>query len=177
MMVHTLVAALVTIGAVSATPVSVETGGAKWESNYTKALAETRKNDRPLLVVLDKPGEPKEALKEEQLNVKGEQGELLESYELCHIDASTKHGKKVASAFHATEFPFTAIIDKNGEFILTKKTGQLSGKQWEQTLAKFQKGKKSAQSYSSFYRGGVDTGISVGNTGCKACQLRAMQQN
>ncbi len=175
-MVHTLIAVLVTFGAVQASPVSMETGGAKWQSNYTKALAATRKNERPLLVVLDKPNQPKQALKEEQLDVKGEQGELLESYQLCHIDASTKHGKKVASAFHATEFPFTAIIDKKGEFVLTKKTGQLTGKQWEKTLTKFQDGKQEPQTYSSFYRGDVDTGISVGNTGCKACQQRAMQQ-
>ena len=176
-MVHTLVAVFVACGAVSAAPISVESGGAKWQSNYTAALAETRKNDRPLLVVLDKPGQAKEAVQEEQLEVKGEQGELLESYELCHVDASTKHGKKVADAFHATEFPFTAIIDKKGEYVLTKKIGQLTRTLRKNTLAKCQNGRQAPKTYSSMFRGGVDTGISTGNTGCKACQLRAMQQN
>ena len=175
-MVSTLAAFVVTLGAVSASPVSVETDGAQWQTNYTKALAATRKNDRPLLVVVDKPDEPKQALKAEQLDVAGKQGDLLESYELCHVDADTKHGKKVADAFKAKEFPFTAIIDKNGEFVLAKKTGQLSSNEWKSTLVKYQKGVKVTKTYSTFYRGSMDTSISVGNTGCKECQLRAMMR-
>ena len=178
-MISSLAAVLITCGAIGASTVSVETDGAQWQSDYTKALQATRKDDRPLLVVLDNPSEPKEALKTEQLEIKGEQGELLESYQLCHVDVSTKYGKKVADAFHAEKFPFTAIIDKKGEYILVKKTGQITGDEWENTLEKYQEGAKPApaQAYTTFYRGEVDTSISLGNTGCKSCQLRALQGN
>lgn len=182
-MVSSLVAVLVTVGAISADNVSVKKDGAKWESNYTKALQATRKDDRPLLVVLDNPNKAKEAIDADQLELEGKQGELLESYQLCHVDVTTKYGKKVADAFHAEQFPFISIIDKKGEFILVKKTGQIEGKEWESTLKKYKEGEQPAKVYTSNYRGEVetsyhgevDTSISFGNSGCKACQLRAMQ--
>ena len=72
------------------------------------------------------PGDPQEAVETEQLDTNGDQGELLGNYQLCHVDTSTEYGKKVAEAFRAKEFPFTAIIDKTGSIVLTKKEGQLS---------------------------------------------------
>ena len=174
-MVSSLVAVLVTFGAISANNVSVETGGAKWQSNYMKALQATRKDDRPLLVVLDNPNKAKEAIDAEQLELEGKQGELLGSYQLCHVDVTTKYGKKVADAFHAEKFPFTAIIDKKGEYILLKKTGKLEGQEWNETLSKYKKGEEPAVEYTSNFRGGVDTSISIGDGGCKACQMRALR--
>ena len=174
-MVNTLVVVLL-LGALSAQPVSMETGGVKWQSNYTKALRASRENARPLLVVLDIPGKPKESLTAEHLDIDGEQGDLLESYQLCHVDVSTNYGKKVATAFQAKEFPFTAIIDKNGEYVLVKKAGQISEVEWEATLAKYQQGVKPLKTYSTFYRGDVNAAISATNTDCTECQLRAMRE-
>lgn len=174
-MVSSLVAVLVTFGAISATNVSVEKDGAKWESNYMKALQATRNDERPLLVVLDNPNKAKEAIDADQLELEGKQGELLGSYQLCHVDVTTKYGKKVADAFHAEKFPFTAIIDKKGEFILHKKAGKLEGEEWNETLTKFKQGEEPVRKvYTTNYRGELDTSVSVGNGGCKACQ-RALQ--
>ena len=169
-MVSLLTAALITVSTFAASAVSTGIDASGWQTNYGKALAATREDNRPLLVVLDVPGDPEEAAEETQLELDGEQGELLESYQLCHVDVSTKYGKKVAEAFRAKEFPFTAIIDKTGSVVLMKQEGQISQDKWEQTLAKYQSGEQK-QSYTAFYRGNEMTTVST--SGCKSCQLRA----
>ncbi|MEM9660163.1 MAG: hypothetical protein AAF961_17500, partial [Planctomycetota bacterium] len=97
----------------------------QWESDYGKALAATRKVNRPLLVVIDKPSDEKARLGDKLLNVEGEYGKLLKSYELCHVDAATEYGRKVAQSFGAKSFPHTSIIDKTGAVVLFKKAGVL----------------------------------------------------
>lgn len=180
-MVSSLAAALVAVSTLAASAaISSGPGAPQWESDYGKALAASRQEDRPLLVVLDVPGRPESALEAAQLETTGEQGKLLGAYELCHVDASTKHGKKVAEAFKATEFPFTAIIDRTGSWVLTKKTGPISTAEWLDTLAKYKTGEQveTKTVSTSFYRGegATDTSISSPTGGCKACQLRLQQQ-
>ena len=82
---------------------------------------------RPLLVVLDVPSDPKSAAEPKQLAEEGDYADVLQSYQLCRVDVSSQYGKKVAKAFGANEFPFRAIIDKTGKVILCKKLGKLSG--------------------------------------------------
>ena len=175
-MISSLMMVLVATGSIAASSFSSGSSATEWQSDYSKALEATRKDDRPLLVVLDVPGDPEEALESEQLDTKGDQGELLCSYRLCHVDVSTKYGKKVADAFRAKEFPFTAIIDKTGSVVLAKKKGQITDDEWEETLAKYQEGEQSTgTSSTSFYRGDIDSAKTVSPTGCKSCQLRALQ--
>jgi hypothetical protein len=170
-MVSILTAALMALGTLTASAISTGSDTAEWQADYTKALAATRQDDRPLLVVLDVPSDPKAAAEAEQLEIEGEQGKLLESYQLCHVDASTKYGKIVADAFRAKKFPFTAIIDKTGSIVLLKKAGQVSNDEWQETLAKYQKGEKSSATYStSFYRG---SSTAITPSGCTSCQLKA----
>ena len=158
---------IATVLAVSS--IAAATDSAQWHADYGKALAATRNDERPLLIVLDVPSDPKSAVETSQLEAKGDQSELLGAYQRCHIDASTAYGKKVAEVFGAEKFPFTAIIDKTGSVIICKKLGRLSNEEWEATLSKYQKGARRTE-YTSFFRGEATT--SVSNPGyCPSCQL------
>ena len=171
-MVSFFAAVVVAVSAVASGAHTVQ-----WQADYGKALAATRQDDRPLLVVLDIPGDPKTAVETEHLEIEGKQGKLLGAYQLCHVDVSTKYGKKVAEAFRAKQFPFTAIIDKTGSVVLAKKSGQVSSDQWQETLAKYQKGEQTTKTRStSFYRGGSANSSVVSPSDCKPCQLRAARQ-
>ncbi len=171
-MVSSFAAVVVAVSAVSSGAHTVQ-----WQADYGKALAATRQDDRPLLVVLDIPGDPKAAVETEHFEIEGKQGKLLGAYQLCHVDVSTKYGKKVAEAFRAKQFPFTAIIDKTGSIVLVKKAGQISSDQWQETLAKYQKGEQTTKTHStSFYRGGSATSKVESPSGCKSCQLKAAKQ-
>lgn len=170
-MVHYLAVATIAASTFAVTPAKVE-----WQADYGKALAATRSDQRPLLIVLDNPSEPKAAVQEELLAADGAHADLLKSYELCHVDVSTEYGKKVAAAFGATEFPHTAIIDKNGATVLFKKPGQISGDEWKTTLAKFEKGVQPV-AHNTYFRGNSVLGAqSTGSypAGCTACQKKAM---
>ena len=166
-MISSLVALVVAVSAVSSGPQA-----GQWQTDYGKALAATRKDDRPLLVVLDIPSDPEAAVEAEQFELEGEQGKLLETYQLCHVDVSTKYGKKVAEAFRAKEFPFTAIIDKTGSVVLVKREGQIPDEEWQETLAKYQDGEQT-KAYTTFYRGSTEISTAISTSGCKSCQLRA----
>ena len=175
--------------------VAANTDSMQWEADYGKALAATRSDDRPLLVVLDVPAGPNTAAKTEQLDTQGEQSKLLGSYQLCHIDASTKYGQKVAEVFKAEKFPFAAVIDKTGSVVLTKQTGPLSDQQWQNMLTTYQSGERSTAtshttSHTTAYRGEIyssensSTGIFGGESSgstitspsyCPSCQLKAQQ--
>ena len=180
-MVHSLILTLVALSAAVAAPKS-----ATWQADYGKALAATRADDRPLLVVLDVPSDPKTAVEGKQLKTDGKQADLLASYQLCHVDASTEYGKRVARAFKAQKFPLTTIIDKTGSIVLLKKQGQLSDEEWNETLQVYKKGDRSlAKFYSSAYRGNMTSsgsafspskGASLVNPSyCPSCQRNAQQ--
>ncbi|MCH2594544.1 MAG: hypothetical protein MKZ95_01830 [Pirellulales bacterium] len=60
--------------------IATDSNPVRWEADYGKALAATRSNDRPLLVVLDIPADTDSSFSSEQLNTKGKQAKLLSSY-------------------------------------------------------------------------------------------------
>ncbi len=163
----------------------------EWQADYGKALAATRADSRPLLVVLEVPSDPKTTVEGEQLKTDGEQAKLLASYQLCRVDASTEYGQKVAKAFKAKQFPFTAIIDKTGSIVLHKQQGQLTDAEWSKTLSAYKSGERAAYQYTSAYRGQVigdhviDNGSTFGYPAanssiispsyCPSCQRNAQQ--
>jgi hypothetical protein len=171
-MVHYLAAALVAASFATSTPASLD-----WQADYGKALAATRSDQRPLLVVLDIPSNPQQSLSTELLATEGDQAKVLGAYELCHVDASTEYGQKVAEAFGATQFPHTAIIDRKGEVVLFKKAGQVQESEWNTTLVKYQTGERPVVQ-TAFYRGGSIMPTSYPTTSnisnCPACQRAAM---
>jgi len=159
-MIHLLSFATVILSSIVST-----SSTSQWQANYGKALAATRMDNRPLLIVLDVPSDPNLAVESKQLETTGEQSELLSAYQRCRIDVSTEYGKKVAKVFGAEKFPFTVIIDKTGSVVLCKKTGQLTEEQWRLTLETYQKGERQAPTiHTAFYRGAGtmfdDNGIS-----------------
>ena len=138
---NVLATATMVIGLVAAAPKAPQ-----WEASYGKALEETRAGQDPLLVVLDKPGS-KEAVEPALLSedkVSGETTKLLKPYRLCHVDASTEYGQKVAQAFHAKEFPHVAIIDKTGSVVIFKKSGQIKQDEWKKILTSYKSGDRTA---------------------------------
>lgn len=161
------------VATIAASTLAVTSAKVQWQADYGKALAATRNDQRPLLVVLDNPADEKAAFDGKLLAAEGEQAELLKSYRLCRVDVSTEYGKKVAQAFGATQFPHTAIIDKTGSTVLFKKPGQIAGDEWQATLAKYEKG---IQPQTVFFRGntilGAQTTQDISN--CPSCQRKAM---
>jgi len=145
---------LLSVSAIILSSIASASSSNSWQADYGKALAATRTDNRPLLIVLDVPSDPELAVESKQLETTGAQSELLGAYQRCRIDVSTEYGKKIAKIFGAEEFPFTVIIDKTGSAVLCKKTGQLTEEQWRATLETYQKGEKKAPTiHTAFYRG------------------------
>jgi hypothetical protein len=170
-MVHYLAVAALAASTFAVTPAKV-----KWQADYGKALAATRSDQRPLLVILDNPADPEAAFEPKLLAAEGEHGQVLKSYRLCRVDVSTEYGKKVADAFGAKEFPQTTIIDKTGSTVLFKKLGQMAGEEWQTTLARFEKGEQ-MKVKTVGYRGTILNAQSRTVTNpsfCPSCQRRAM---
>ncbi|MGI9457685.1 MAG: hypothetical protein ACR2NU_14060 [Aeoliella sp.] len=135
-MIHCFTLLAATIGVTAAAPPAPQ-----WHSDYGKALTQTRADDRPLLMVIDNPAKDAERLPSELLKSE-EAVTALMRYDLCHVDATTKYGKKVAEAFKTEQFPYVAFVDKSGSVILHSHSGELTGDEWNDLLVKYQKGEK-----------------------------------
>ncbi len=132
-----------TSGMLSATPEKLD-----WNTDYGKALEATRANSKPLLIVLDKPGEEKSRIRPVRFQPDPTARELLKPYELCHVDVTTSYGQKVAKAFKAEQFPFTAIIDRTGKRIIYKKAGSFTTTDWAVTLMAYKGGLDPAECFT-----------------------------
>jgi hypothetical protein len=131
-MVSYLAIAILSVGLLAKAPQPPQ-----WEASYGKALKATRDEKSPLLVVLDEPASDETRLEPDLLGkdaVGGNEIKLLRSYRLCHVDVSTKYGRRVAKAFRAKRFPHVAIIDRTGSTVIFRKTGKIEAKEWEQIL-------------------------------------------
>lgn len=139
-MICYLTTAILAVGVLAAAPQPQ-----KWEASYGKALKASRTSDAPLLVVLDKPKSDDARLEPELLSddLASDDSELLRPYRLCHVDVTTKYGKKVARAFKAKSFPHVAIIDKTGSTVIFRKTGSIGSTEWQRILTKHKSGDRS----------------------------------
>lgn len=175
-MMSGLMTAILAVGAITSAPEAVQ-----WQSNYGEALAATRADDQqPLLVVLDEP-QTDEARVEPTLlgegDAKATDAKLLKRFRLCHIDASTPYGKKVASAFKAKRFPHVAIIDKSGKVVLFKKSGPIDKTEWTNALESHQDGERVAAKHVSYKLGGdsaetTTTPTHSNGSYCPSCQRK-----
>jgi hypothetical protein len=157
----------------------------QWETSYGKALEATRSDARPLLVVLDKPATADARLEPALLSPgqdAAKQLELLRSYELCHVDATTDYGQKVAEAFGAKAFPFVAVIDKTGSVILYSKAGKAGSDEWSKMLTAHKSGDRSTAvsrvTYKPVSSGSTmfqspSNGMIMGTSNCPNCQRRS----
>lgn len=110
----------------------------EWESDYGRARAHASRVQKPLLVVLDTPGDARHRI--EPVGLVKEQPSsqaagLLDAYELCHVDASTAYGQKVAQAFKAEKLPYMAILDKTGRKVIYQHSGAMTDAQLQTVLA------------------------------------------
>ena len=112
----------------------------RWLDNYGVGLEVAKASGQPLLVILDNPAQPGQTMRQVSQRTDSTQRVLLGHYTLCHVDVSTRYGRRVARAFRATEFPYTTIIDKTSTAILYRKTGVLDDRQWITTLANYRTG-------------------------------------
>lgn len=118
-----------------AAPAAESAPASAWHADYGSALAETKQDGQPLLVVLEKPADDAGRLNPSLLTA--DSGAFpLESYALCRIDVTTEYGKQVAEGFKVTEFPHVAIIDKSGSVILRRVSGEISKAEWKDVLKK-----------------------------------------
>lgn len=111
-----------------------------WKNDYAQALEAARASQKPLLVVLHKPDEPKQAIQQVGFSDDSEQAALLKNYELCQIDVSTADGQAVAKAFGAKSYPYTVITNKTAKKVIFRKAGAFSDGQWTTTLVDYRKG-------------------------------------
>jgi hypothetical protein len=96
---------------------------------------------------------------------------LLRPYRLCHVDVTTKYGRRVARAFRAKRFPHVAIIDRTGEKVIFRKSGQIEPKEWEQILVDHKSGKVPAKAVSrTSYKPSENNSDSPGRPYCPSCQ-------
>ena len=107
--------------------------------------------------------------------------ELLDDYNLCHVDVTTDYGKKVAKAFKAKRFPHLAIIDRTGSVILFSKSGKIDAPEFETVLTKHRDGIRPAVRRVSYKLSDGTTGSTeeakpvYRNPGyCPSCQRRSM---
>lgn len=124
-----------------------------WMNDYGAALKKTAELQKPLLIVIDLPDNEVGRVKQVSYRSSAE-SELMKSYVLCRVDASSKYGQAVAKAFEATSVPHTAIIDREGKSILFTKRGQFSSDdEWATMLSTYRSGVAPASVQPVSYQG------------------------
>jgi hypothetical protein len=118
----------------------------QWEGDYGRALQVARESGRPLLIVLDKPADPGRRVEQVRFAPDDAQQDQLRGYTLCHVDVSTPYGEKIAKAFKATEFPYTAITDRTVSVLIYENSGRFTADDWAATLASHRRGLRSGES-------------------------------
>jgi hypothetical protein len=108
-----------------------------WSQDYGDCLRRAAAEGRPLLVMLERSEGPvRPASAAETVD----DPTLLAGYVLCRVDVSTRYGAELARSFHASEFPFTAIIDRTGHRQIYRRSGQIPAGEWKTVLAAHRQG-------------------------------------
>ena len=128
---------------------------AEWLTNYAQALKQSTNENKPLLVVLDKPNEPLQRIEQISLKADKKQSELLKNYVPVRIDVTSEKGKKLATAFKATSFPYTVVTAKTSRRIIYRNTGTYSKDAWNTMLTAYKSGVSKAVYRSSNSQSGL----------------------
>ncbi len=134
--------------ALSVSMLAAMPANSRWSDDYGYSLKMSRAVKRPLLIVLDKPEEEKQRVKPVRFSLDPTQAGLLRPYELCHVDVTSPYGKKLAKAFGAKKFPYTAIVDKSGEAIIYQKSGRFRSDEWASVLTTHRDGNRKVRTVS-----------------------------
>ena len=119
-----------------------------WGDDYGAALEATKDSQKPLLIVIDDSAQTESQSQHVGTTPDKKDAELLDNYVLCHVDVTTEYGKRVADVFEVKQYPFTAILDKTGEKIIYRKTGQLEDSDWIAALDTHKQGESRSGSSS-----------------------------
>ena len=106
-----------------------------WNTHYGSAKRVAQATKRPLLVVIENTGTVPNQI-EAELDDSSKKKILKQDFELVRVDANTDYGKRVAKAFGARSFPYTAVTDGASERIVFRKAGPMSQTDWTVALAK-----------------------------------------
>jgi len=115
-------------------------GDLEWTTHYGQARETAKQAKRPLLIVMEDPEKPNAKFDDRQLASESGQKDLLQKYLLCRVDVTTPYGKKVAEAFHAKKFPYTAITDKSATYITFRGAGNMKPNDWNEALDEHKEG-------------------------------------
>ena len=107
----------------------------QWQTNYGAAKTAAQSSQRPLVVVLENPGRL-QRLDDSQLGSKNKQTLQKQQFELVRINVGTNYGRRVAEAFGATRFPYTAVTDQISKRIVFRKSGPMHEQDWTLAIAK-----------------------------------------
>lgn len=121
--------------AVAATLAGAAPVAASWTSDYAGALKAARTAKRPLVVVFENPNNPAQKLDQAVFAAGHPLDHATDRFELCRVDVTTKMGQRVAEAFGAANYPYTAITDRDVKVIVHRREGKPSARAWEQMLA------------------------------------------
>lgn len=122
---------------------------AEWFADYHEAKDASVAAGQRLLVVLDDPTKPQHSVEQISTMTGAVEEELLKPYTTCRIDVTTEKGKEMAGKFRATEFPYTAVIDKTGKWIVYSNTGRFSNNDWLTLLLNYSKEELPARTASN----------------------------
>lgn len=118
---------------------SLAANASDWFGDYHEAKAVSVAAGQRLLVVLENPSEPQHTVEQISTMTSAVEADLLKPFTACRIDVSTEKGKEMAAKFGVTEFPYTAVIDKTGKWIVYSNAGRYSNSEWLTLLVTYAK--------------------------------------
>jgi hypothetical protein len=133
MMVCLLLLLSLTAG-VLAVPARPSMNALDWTSDYDAAVEAARAAGLPLLIVLEDGRQAASPLF--SLNSPAAL-RVLSRYRLCRLNVKSELGRRIATGYNATQFPYTLITDADCERIVFRGAGSFSQGSWERTLANF----------------------------------------
>jgi thioredoxin-related protein len=116
---------------VLATQFSVVATVPSWNSDYARAVDVARRQQRPLVVVLEDQSQRQETA---SILANPAVRMTLRECSVCRLDVRTRRGAAVAERLNATTFPYTVISDRTGRKIVFRGSADLSRDEWLQLL-------------------------------------------
>jgi len=120
-----------------------------WYSDYHVAKDASIAAGTRLLVVLEDPTKPQHSIEQVSTMTSSVELELLKPFTTCRIDVSTEKGKDLAGKFGATEYPYTAVIEKTGKWIVYSNQGRFTNSEWVSMLVEQSQERSSTRTASS----------------------------
>jgi hypothetical protein len=114
--------------------------GAQTFQSYTQAWHAAADEHRPMLVVLNPPGDEVSAgsaIDVEALRQDAEISKVLGNYVVAEIDTGTEHGKKVHELFGSKALPRIVVIDANQKWQVYRTSERLENGALKNVLATY----------------------------------------